>query len=82
MYHLLYTFYKYKSFHLFILSILVFIVLNIIENYIHYNIGRHRKSEIFVLSFPSRQDWFRIISIMLIFAFLQGMLTYILNRYI
>ena len=81
MFHLLYKLYKNKAFHLFILSVLIFIFLNMVENYIHYNIGRNRDSEKIVLSMPSHKDWIRIIYIMLIFAFLQGGFTYYLNKY-
>lgn len=81
MFHLLYKLYKNKAFHLFILSALIFIFLNIVENYIHYNIGRNRDTDHIVLSTPSKKDWIKIIYIMLIFAFLQGGCTYYLSRY-
>ena len=78
MFHLIYKkYFKKGSFHIFIFSFLIFIVLNIIENLIHYNIGTnhdviYNKLE---LSIPSSIDWQRIILIMFIFACLQGGFT-------
>jgi len=60
-------------------SFLVFIFLNVIENYVHYNIGRHRESESIQLSSPSKNDWLKIIVVMTVFAFLQGGFTYLLE---
>jgi len=65
--------------HLFIVSFMVFIVLNIIENYIHYNIGRNRDSQYIELSMPSSTDWLKIIIIMICFATLQAYFTYMLD---
>lgn len=70
---------KYKKLHIFIVSFLVFVVLNIIENYVHYNIGRNRDVKYIKLSNPTNIDWMKIIIIMLIFAFLQGIFTYLLD---
>ena len=64
-----------KSIHIVIISFIIFIILNIIENYIHYNIGRNRDVEGIKLSAPSFKDWVKIIITMLIFGFLQGSLT-------
>jgi len=39
-------YFKKDTFHIFVFSFLVFIVLNVIENVIHYNIGKyHDNSE-------------------------------------
>jgi hypothetical protein len=60
-----------------------------IENVIHYNIGKYHKSDQnnegknnektniagFHFTNPSRTDWVRIVIIMLIFAVLQGFFT-------
>jgi len=68
---------------------MVFIVLNVIENVIHYNIGKyheghaintkgsHGSANVAGIYFtnPSQTDWVRIIVIMLIFAVLQGIFT-------
>ena len=64
-----------KSTHIVIISFIVFIILNIMENYIHYNIGRNRNIEGIKLSNPSFKDWIKIIITMIIFGVLQGSLT-------
>jgi hypothetical protein len=78
----MYLFYKHikdKKIHIFIISFSIFIVLNIIENYVHYNIGRHNDSKNIELSMPSKNDWINIIIVMIIFAFLQGGFTYLFD---
>jgi len=78
MFDLIYNkYFKKGTFHVFILSFGIFIVLNIIENLIHYNIGKHHDEDSSHLKFtnPSTTDWFRIIVIMIIFAVLQGLFT-------
>ncbi len=75
MFETLYKLYHQKNtFHLFIISFIVFAVLNIIENVIHYNIGKTSNKE-FEFSNPTRVDWKKIIITMVIFALLQGFLT-------
>ena len=67
----------------FVASFIAFIILNVIENYIHYNIGRNREEKEFIkLSMPSTKDWFKIILIMIVFALLQAAFTIFLSRYI
>ena len=64
-------------------SFLVFIFLNTVENILHYSIGKssesnsveHKKLS-FRVSLPSRYDLLRFLIVMMIFAFLQGGLTY------
>jgi len=76
----MYLFYKRvkdKKIHIFIISFLIFICLNITENIIHYNIGRHKDSDFTQLSFPNKRDLIKIIIIMFIFAILQGWFTYL-----
>ena len=69
-----------KKYHLLAISFLVFIIINLVENLIHYNIGRHSNSEL-QFETPTTTDWWRIIIVMLIFAILQGTLTcYFDNR--
>jgi hypothetical protein len=71
----LYKLYHQKNtFHLFIISFIVFAILNIIENVIHYNIGKTSNKE-FEFSNPTIIDWKKIIITMIIFALLQGFLT-------
>lgn len=63
-----------KGIHLIIISVIVFSVLNIIENLLHYNIGRsHNKN--FDINLPTLNEFIHIIGIMLLFGFLQGLLT-------
>jgi len=82
-------YFKPGTLHIFAFSFIVFIVLNVIENVIHYNIGKYHESNntngnvvngsanIAGIHFtnPSQPDWVRIIVIMLIFAVLQGFFT-------
>ena len=68
-----------KGLHLVIVSFLVFIILNIIENYIHYNNGRNYHHQYVELSVPSRTDWIKMIIIMLCFGLLQASFTYLFD---
>jgi len=83
-------YFKQGTLHIFAFSFIVFIVLNVIENVIHYNIGKYHEghntngnkvangsANIAGIHFtnPSQTDWVRIIVIMLIFAVLQGFFT-------
>jgi hypothetical protein len=81
MFHLLYKQYfnKDKS-HIFIISVIVFIVLNIVENIIHYSIGRHHGDSNVAITAPSADDWVRIIIVMIVFALLQGLFTIALSN--
>lgn len=68
-----------QNFKLFYTSAGVFIILNTIENYIHYSVGRNieNKDSITKIDFtmPTVADIVKIIIIMLVFAFLQASLT-------
>ncbi len=82
-------YFKPGTIHIFVFSFLVFIVLNVIENVIHYNIGKFHEGvnetkkvteggkDIAGYHFtnPSNTDWVRIVVIMLVFAVLQGLFT-------
>ena len=77
-------YFKPGTLHIFAFSFIVFIVLNVIENVIHYNIGKYHEghaingsANVAGIHFtnPSQTDWVRIIVIMLIFAVLQGFFT-------
>lgn len=79
-------YFKPGTLHIFAFSFIVFIVLNVIENVIHYNIGKYHEGNTSVkngsssvggihFTNPSQTDWVRIIVIMLIFAVLQGFFT-------
>lgn len=83
MFHLLYNEYFNKNTrHIFVISVIVFVVLNIIENVIHYNIGRqHGVSVAEIKAYaPSEGDWIKIVVIMAIFAILQGLFTMTLSN--
>ena len=91
MFETLFKLYHQKNtFHLFIISFIVFAVLNVIENVIHYNIGKYHEANTpsvngngsgngsvagFHFTNPSNNDWVRIVVIMFIFAVLQGFFT-------
>ncbi len=64
-----------KGIYLVIISMLVFGVLNLIENMIHYNIGRSYGNHGFTFSFPSFEDLVKILFVMFIFGLAQGILT-------
>jgi hypothetical protein len=81
MYHFI-KYYKNLPFSIFISSFIVFIFLNVIENYIHYNIGRHYNQKDLKLSSPYLIDWIKIIITMIIFGILQGIFTIILHNYL
>jgi hypothetical protein len=72
-------YFTFEKIHIFVFSFLVFIVLNIIENVIHYNIGKYHNTNDRIANFhftnPSNKDWIRISVIMVIFAVLQGVFT-------
>ena len=83
MFELIYKkYFKKGTLDIFVFSFMIFIVLNVIENVIHYNIGKYHDqttSDRGVASIhftnPSNTDWVRIIMIMFIFAILQGVFT-------
>ena len=64
-----------KGITLIIISMLVFGVLNLIENLIHYSIGRSYNGEEFVFSLPSYGDFIKIIIVMIVFGLAQGLIT-------
>lgn len=66
--------------HLFITSFLIFIIINTIENVIHYSIGRETNKKNITIKNPTYIDWVRIIIIMIIFAILQAILTCFFNH--
>ena len=86
MFHLIFKkYFKSGTIHIFFFSFIVFIVLNLIENVIHYNIGKFHEGNAngngkhvlagYHFTNPSNTDWVRIAVIMLIFALLQGFFT-------
>jgi len=61
--------------HLITVSFFVYLVLNLFENLIHYNIGRFSNDDT-KFEIPTKKDWFKIIIVMCIFALFQGLFTY------
>jgi hypothetical protein len=71
MYHF---FSKATNVRLLLISFSVYLFVNLFENLIHYNIGKHSNSEI-KFEAPTKKDWIKIVFVMFFFAFLQGILT-------
>ena len=63
------------KFHIIVISFFVYLVVNLAENLIHYNIGKFSNKET-RLDVPSKKDWFKIVVVMCVFALIQGLLTY------
>ena len=64
-----------RGINLIIISMLVFGILNLIENLIHYNIGRSYSNDAFIFYIPTLNDFIKIISVMIIFGLAQGIIT-------
>ena len=64
---------------LFMIPFLVYLGLNMIENLIHYNIGKYT-DQTTRMDLPTMMDWVKIIVVMISFAFLQGLFTCILDK--
>ena len=64
-----------KGVYLVIISVIIFGILNLIENLIHYNIGRSHKSNKLMLYLPNTEDFIKILITMIIFGLAQGLLT-------
>ena len=65
--------------HLIIISMGVFLILNMFENIIHFSIGRNIKEKDnsnIGIEVPEYYDIIKIMFIMLVFAFLQAIFTY------
>ena len=65
------------SARIFVISFSVFAALNVVENLLHYSIGRSSGTNTKSLRFerPSTYDMLRIIGVMAVFAVLQALLT-------
>lgn len=63
------------KFYIIVISFFVYIFVNLLENLIHYNIGKFSNKET-KFDIPSKKDWNKILVVMCIFALLQGLLTY------
>ena len=75
-------YYHSRTFHLFIISFLIYAIINMVENYIHYNIGKHNELNYNIkFSNPSALDWTKIVVVMFVFALMQGILTILVEGY-
>lgn len=68
------------SFNIIVISFFVYLFVNLFENMIHYNIGKFSNKET-KLELPTKQDFIKIVIVMIVFALLQGVLTAYFNRY-
>lgn len=73
MYHLL----KNSSTRIMIVSFFVYLFVNLFENLFHYNIGKFSDREMDVSKdlLPTKNDWIKIVVVMIVFAGIQGLLT-------
>lgn len=69
---------KASNVRLLIVSFCVYLFVNLFENLIHYNIGKHSGAEL-KFEIPTEGDWTKIIAVMLTFALIQGTLTCIID---
>lgn len=71
-----------KPIHIIIISMIVFIVLNIIENLIYYNNGKYGLNQQLSTYFtiPKFNVLIRMALIMLCFAFAQGFFTMVFSN--
>lgn len=77
MFHLIQHLRSLKLGKLFLVSFSVYTVINFTENLIHYNIGRSKgkgKDKV-EFEWPNKSDLMRILSVMILFGTLQGVLT-------
>jgi len=69
------------SFHIIVISFVVYVFVNLFENMIHYNIGRFSNKET-KFELPSKKDLIKIIIVMFVFALIQGVLTSYFSKYV
>lgn len=74
-----------KGFHLVFISFLAYLIVNLLENLVHYNIGKEshdpdNKLTSIHMTLPNSQDWAKIIYVMFAFALFQGVLTLFFNK--
>ena len=69
---------KATNVRLLIVSFCVYLFVNVFENLIHYNIGKHSGAEL-KFEIPTEGDWTKIITATLIFAVIQGSLTCLID---
>lgn len=77
---------KHQNLKIVLISFFIFLFINLIENIIHYNIGKYSKNArgengaYLHFNMPNETDWTKIILIMFVFALLQGGLTAFFNK--
>lgn len=64
-----------KGLTLIFVSMIIFGILNLIENIIHYNIGRNYENNDIQIFIPNFYDFIKILFVMIIFGLAQGLLT-------
>lgn len=64
-----------------VISVMVFCILNIIENILHYSIGRRHDENDKWVYLPTYKEFIELIVIMTIFALLQGVITDFFAQY-
>jgi hypothetical protein len=69
---------KASNVRLLIVSFCVYLFVNLFENLIHYNIGKHSNAEL-KFEIPTEGDWSKIVVVMFTFALIQGTLTCIID---
>jgi hypothetical protein len=65
---------------IFMISFIVFVIVNIVENVIHYSIGRTYNQRNKQIQAPTNTDWIRIMGVMLVCATIHASLTSFLSR--
>jgi len=70
--YLLYKHVKDKKFHHIIKAFFIFIALDLLENIVHFNIGRNSSIDTFQFSLPTIRDFIKIIIVIIIFGLLEG----------
>jgi hypothetical protein len=65
--------------HLIFISIIIYLIINSVENIVYYSIGRHTGENNIKLEIPGRKDLIKIIIVTIIFAIFQGYLTFLFN---
>lgn len=70
--YLLYKHIKDKKIHQIIRAFIIFIALDLLENMVHYNIGRNSSLDTFQFSLPSIRDFIKILIVVLIFGIVEG----------
>lgn len=66
--------FRFGNMRPFLVSFCIYLFVNLFENLFHYNIGRHSNADI-EFEVPTNRDWIKIGTVMISFAFLQGLLT-------